>query len=116
MKRKHSECDEEETNTDTKEVCSSPTSSRSSVSHESIEVNVPAEVEVKAIDLNFDFGFDAERDAHLIATNFNQQFSNDDVSFLPTFKYKFAYLGAQKVLVSTLSFVFKAQRRNFDGS
>jgi hypothetical protein len=66
------------------------------------------EVKVKDADLNFDFSFVAERDAHLIAKDFLKQLSEEDVRFKVCLLRLFN-LGDEKVLVSTLPFVLKVK-------
>lgn len=54
------------------------------LSEDSIGINVPTinnEVKVTKADMEFDFGFDPERDAHLIAKDFEKHISDDEVLF-----------------------------------
>lgn len=79
----------EDSNADSALICHSPMSSKSDSgdSEDSIEMNAPTVSEIKTTkaDLDFDFGFDAERDAHLIAKNFAQQYPKDEVILFKRF-------------------------------
>lgn len=79
--------EEDLTEGDATAMCHSPGSSTSETSiGENTEIDDPKMgnsdvIRFNKADMDFDFGFDPERDANLMTSNFFQQFSNDKVGF-----------------------------------
>jgi hypothetical protein len=78
---------EEDIAEESTENCHSPMSSNASSSGNDVgvfeeEPSVTRDPAANCVDSNFNFGFDPERDASLVASKFMEQFSGDKVRFL----------------------------------